>query len=128
MMDAVIKGTLPYFLGMDLADLSEGTPLSEEGGIVEFMGEARELEAAVREAGIKLGTVKDKRVRTIFLLRAFYLLGVFRGGETARAILLDTEAENGRFVLSRSCAQLFLSELSGLSSFMLEANCKAIGL
>lgn len=57
----------------------------------------------------------------------FYLLSVFRGGEAARAVLLDEEAEGGRFVLSRACALLFLKELSGLSSFQLEANCKAIG-
>ena len=52
---------------------------------------------------------------------------MFRGGEAARAVLQDEEAEEGRFVLSRACALLFLKELSGLSSFLLEANCKAIG-
>ncbi|MEY8385908.1 hypothetical protein AALC17_01285 [Oscillospiraceae bacterium 38-13] len=38
------------------------------------------------------------------------------------------EAEGGRFVLSRACALLFLKKLSRMSSFLLEANCKAIGL
>lgn len=127
-MDGIAKGTLPYFLGMDLADLSESVPLSEEGGFVDFMAEARELAAAVEEAGIDLGKAKDKRARALFLMRGFYLLGVLRGGEAVRAVLLDEEAEKGRFVLSRACALLFLKELSGLSSFLLEANCKAIGL
>ena len=127
-MEEIAKGTLPYFLGMDLADLAEGTPLSEEGGVVEFMAEARALKAAVDETGIDLGKTKDARARALFLMRGFYLLGVFRGGESARAVLLDEEAEEGRFGLSRACALLFLTELSGLSCFQLEANFKAIGL
>lgn len=127
-MDGIAKSTLPYFLGMDLADLSEGVPLSEEGGIVDFMTEARELAAAVKEAGIELGKAKDKRVRTLFLMRGFYLLGVFRGGEAARAVLLNEDTEKGRFGLSHACALLFLQELTGLSSFLLEARCKEIGL
>lgn len=127
-MESIAKGALPYFLGMDLADLSEGTPLSEEGGIVEFMAEARELGKALRGAGVDLAKTKNERVSALFLMRGFYLLGVFRGGESARAVLLDEKAEKGRFVLSRSCALLFLQELSGLSSFLLEARCKEIGL
>ena len=127
-MDGIAKNTLPYFLGMDLADLAEGVPLSEENGLVSFMAEARKLTAAVEGAGICLGKTKDPRTRALFLMRGFYLLGVFRGGEAARADLLDEKAEGGRFVLSRACALLFLKELSGLSSFQLEANCKTIGL
>ncbi len=127
-MENTVKGTLPYFLGMDLADLAEGVPLSEESGILEFVAEARELQGALGEAGIDLAKTKDKRARTLFLLRGFYLLGVFRGGEAARAVLLDEKSDGGRFSISRACALLFLKELSGLSSFMLEANCKAIGL
>lgn len=127
-MESIVTGTLPYFLGMDLADLSEGVPLPGTGGIVEFMAEARELEGALREAGIDLSKTTDRRARALFLMRVFYLLGVFRGGEAARNILLDENADNGRFCLSRSCSLMFLRELSGLSSFMLEANCKAIGL
>lgn len=127
-MDGIAKSTLPYFLGMDLGDLLEAAPLSEEGGVVEFQAEARELTAAVEDMGIHLSKTKDQRARALFLMRGFYLLGVFRGGEAARAVLLDEEAEKGRFVLSRACALLFLKELSGLSSFQLEANCKTIGL
>ena len=124
-MDGIAKSTLPYFRGMDLA---EGVPLSEENGFVDFMAEARKLAAAAEDAGIFLRKTKDQRARALFLMRGFYLLGVFRGGEAARVVLLDEEAEGGRFVLSRACALLFLKELSGLSSFQLEANCKAIGL
>lgn len=127
-MDGIAKNTLPYFLGMDLAELSKCVPLSEEGGLIDFMAEARELAAAVREAGVDLGRAKDKRVRALFLMRGFYLPSVLRGGEAARAILLDKKAERGRFGLSRACALLFLQELAGLSSFLLEARCREIGL
>lgn len=127
-MKNIAKGTLTYFLGIDLADLSEAAPFSEESGFTDFMREARELAVAVEESGIDLSKAKDKRTRALFLMRGFYLLGVFRGGEAARAVLMDEEAEKGRFSLSRACALLFLNELSGLSSFLLEVNCNAIGL
>ena len=94
-MDGIAKSTLPYFLGMDLADLAEGVPLSEESGFVDFMSEARELTAAVKDAGICLSKTKDQRGRALFLMRGFYLLGVLRGGEAARAVLLDAKAEGG---------------------------------
>lgn len=70
-MESIVTGTLPYFLGMDLADLSEGVPLPGTGGIVEFMAEARELEGALREAGIDLSKTTDRRARALFLMRVF---------------------------------------------------------
>lgn len=74
-MDGIAKSTLPYFLGMDLADLSEGAPLSEENGFVDFMAEARKLAAAVEDAGIDLRKTKDQRVRALFLMRGVLSAG-----------------------------------------------------
>lgn len=60
-MERIAKSTLPYFLGMDLADLSEGVPLSEENGFADFMAEARKLAAAAEDAGIDLRKTTDQR-------------------------------------------------------------------
>lgn len=128
MMENIAKGTLPYFLGMDLADLAEAAPLSEEAGAVEFQAEARNLAAAVNEMDIGFSKVKDQRIRALFIMRAFYLLGVIRGGEAARSVLLDETAEPGKFSLSRACAMLFLDELKGMNSLALEAICQRLGI
>lgn len=127
-METIAKGTLPYFLGMDLADLAEAAPLSEEAGVSEFLEESRELAAAVNEIDIGLSKVKNPRIRALFLMRAFYLLGVFRGGEAARSVLLDEAVASGRFSLSRACALLFLDELKGMNSLALEATSQGLSL
>lgn len=117
------------FLDMDLAELSEDTPLSEGDGIIEFRYEADALAGAIEKTGVSLGKIKDPRARALFLMRGFYFLGVFRGGEAARAMLLDdSEAENGRFELSDGCTDLFVDDLMSLNSLALEAICRGLGL
>lgn len=100
----------------------------EKGGVIEFRAEAEELTAAVKRTGIDISRVRDNRARALFLMRCFYVLGMQRGGEVARASLLDEEPEVGRFSLSGACSRMFLDELAGLSSLTLEALCKGIGL
>ncbi len=50
-MDNIKKENVQYFLDMDLAELSEGTPLSEGNGVTEFQMEAEVVAAALKKAG-----------------------------------------------------------------------------
>ena len=127
-MDDIKMRNVWNFLKMDLADLSERTPLSEEDGVIEFRPEAAVIESALKRAGINLGKVKDGRIRAVFLMRCFYVLGVLRGGEAARGVILDRAAIHGQLDLSGECARLFLSELAGLDSLTMEVICKTLGL
>lgn len=108
--------------------MSENTPLSEGDGITEFREEADALARAITKTGVSLGKIKDPRARALFLMRGFYFLGVFRGGEAARSMLLGAEAENRRFELSYRCTNLFVNNLISLDSLTLESICKAMGL
>lgn len=93
-MENFKKENVQYFLDMDLAELSEGTPLSEGNGVTEFQAEAEAVAAALKKAGVPAGRVPSGRARSLFLMRAFYFLGVFRGGEAARSAILDEEGED----------------------------------
>ncbi len=129
MSDSSVRmGNVQNFLKMDLTDLLKGTPLSEEGGVIEFRKEAEELSEAMKRARIDLTKVKDGRARALFLMRNFYLLGVLRGGEAARTVLLVQKPERERPDLSGGCARLFLSDLAGLDSLTMESLCKTISL
>lgn len=116
------------FLEMDLAELSEGTPLSEGGGLMEFQAEAKAVAAALKKAGTHAVKALDGPARSLFLMRAFYFLGVFRGGEAARAAILDNEAKDGAFQLSDACMELFAEDLKALDGAELARLCKIIGL
>jgi len=120
---------LRHFLEMDLAELSAETPLSEGDGVIEFREEAVALAAALKKTGVNLRKVQDVRRRALFLMRGFYFLGVFRGGEAVRSTLLeDYEAENGALNLSNNCARLFMDDLKALDSITLESICQLLGL
>jgi len=128
-MKEVNKEALQNFLKMDLAELSEETPFSEGDGVIEFREEAVALAAALKKTGANLRKVQDVRRRALFLMRGFYFLGVFRGGEAARSTLLgNDEAENGALDLSDNCAGLFMDELKALDSITLESICQGLGL
>lgn len=127
-MDKFKKEDVQYFLNMDLAELSEDTPLSEGDGVAEFQEEAEAVAAALKGSGVPAGKVPAGRARSLFLMRAFYFLGVFRGGEAARATILDDEAENGDFQLSDVCTELFAGDLAALPSAELTRLCGIMGL
>lgn len=122
------KESVQYFLVMDLAELSEGTPLSEGNGVTEFQMEVEAVAAALKKAGVPAGRVPSGRARALFLMRAFYFLGVFRGGEAARAAILDEEGENGEFSLSDSCTELFADDLKVMDCVELAGICKILSI
>ena len=127
-MDNIKKKMSNIFLDMDLAELSEGTPLSEGNGVTEFQMEAEGVAAALKKAGVPAGRVPSGRARSLFLMRAFYFLGVFRGGEAARAAILDEEREGGKFSLSDSCTELFAEDLKAMDCEELASICKTLSL
>lgn len=125
-----------YILSDDeLLDLSEAAPLTEGGTLEELLGEAQHVAEAVEKTGERLNGM-DKKARALFYMRAFYFLGVLRGGEAYRASLLlddDIKAEElpqAAFELSDSCTELFADELRlpGKPSETLKAIYKAVGL
>lgn len=128
-MAGIKEGVLQDFLIMDLMDLSERVTLSESGGVLAFKAEAEALAAAMAKAYIRPGRIKNPNARSLFLMRCFYLLGVLRGGEAARSVLLgDDGVDNVPPVLSEPCARLFVNELEGLDSLSLAAICRNLGL
>ena len=128
-MAEITEKALQGFLEMDLEALSERVLLSESGGVLEFKAEAEALAAAMAKANIRPGRIGDPRARALFLMRCFYLFGVFRGGEAARAVLLgDDGIDNAQPELSGLCAKLFVAELEGISSLSLEAVYRNLGL
>lgn len=127
-MDNIKKENVQYFLDMDLAELSEGTPLSEGNGVTEFQMEAEVVAAALKKVGVPAGRVPSGRARSLFLMRAFYFLGVFRGGEAARTAILDEEREGGKFSLSDSCTELFAEDLKAMDCEELASICKTLSL
>lgn len=117
----------------DLLELSEGTPLTEGGILEDLLDAADQVAEAVRASGVNLSALDD-RARSLFYMRAFYFLGVLRGGEAYRAeLLLEDDAGTDeppqvRFELSDSCADLFADDLRGEPSEVLNAIYKAVGL
>lgn len=117
----------------DLVNLSEGAPMTEGGILDDLLDEAKQVAAAVRKTGVNLSGL-DGRARVLFHMRAFYFLGVLRGGEAYRVEQLlddDINAEGPPqipFALSDSCADLFADDLRGEPSETLKAIYKAVGL
>lgn len=79
----------------DLMELSEGCPMTEGGTLDEFVEEAAVVAQAVAVAGVDLQQLRPNS-RALFLMRAFYFLGVLRGGESYREdIYVTDEMDNG---------------------------------
>ena len=127
-MDNIKKKMSNIFLDMDLAELSEDTPLSEGNGVTEFQMEAEVVAATLKKAGVPAGRVPSGRACSLFLMSAFYFRGVFRGGEAARAAILDEEREGGKFSLSDSCTELFAEDLKAMDCEELASICKTLSL
>lgn len=67
----------------DIMELSEGCPMTEGGTLDEFVEEAAVVSQAVAVAGVDLKQLRPNS-RALFLMRAFYFLGILRGGESYR--------------------------------------------
>ena len=116
-MDNIKKKMSNIFLDMDLAELSEDTPLSEGNGVTEFQMEAEVVAATLKKAGVPAGRVPSGRACSLF-----------RGGEAARAAILDEEREGGKFSLSDSCTELFAEDLKAMDCEELASICKTLSL
>lgn len=67
----------------DIMELSECCPMSEGGTLEDFVCEAAVVGQAVKETGVNLQQLRPIS-RALFLMRAFYFLGIIRGGESYR--------------------------------------------
>ena len=125
-----------YILSDDeLLDLSEFNTLTEGDGLEELLEEARHVAEAVRQTGERLNGM-DKKARVLFYMRAFYFLGILRGGEAYRFYLMmgnDDSARRPRqipYTLDGLCTEIFADDLRipGKPSETLKAIYKAVGL
>lgn len=128
-MENFKKEDVQLFLDMDLAELSEYTQFTEESSLETFEWETEAVAAALEEAGISPRRVPAGPARVLFLMRAFYFLGVFRGGEAARAAIVEPTGEDGDlFALSSSRTKAFAENLKSLDHAELDRICKSLGL
>ena len=114
----------------DLAGLLEATPYPEGAGLLDFMEEAKNAAQAIKYAEVKLN---GERCRVLYLMRALYLLGVFRGGETYRNILLSADTnedwpDQQLFSLDDVLAELFADDLNSLAPQDLAQVWASLGL
>ena len=115
------------FLGMDLSELSEYTTFTEEDPLETFEWEMEAVASALKAAGVPAGKVPTGRARSLFLMRAFYFLGVFRGGEAARATIVEPTGEDGEsFALSSSRTKTFAKKLESLDRSELARICNIL--
>lgn len=128
-MENFSKEDVQLFLDTDLAELSEYAPLTEGADLDAFEQEAQAVAAALKKAGVHPATVPAGPARSLFLMRAFYFLGVLRGGEAAIDILSNQfEDEPGEFKLSDVCTEDFAWNLKSLDKEELKRICKIISL
>lgn len=123
-----------YILSDDeLLELSDSAPMIEGGTLEDFLSEAEQVAEAVQKAKVSFFGL-DLRGKALFYMRAFYFLGVLRGGEAYREELLLDDDINAEelpqvpFELFNSCAELFADDLRGKPSETLKAIYKAVGL
>lgn len=81
-----------YILSDDeLLELSDSAPMIEGGTLEDFLSEAEQVAEAVQKAKVSFFGL-DLRGKALFYMRAFYFLGVLRGGEAYREeLLLDDD-------------------------------------
>ena len=115
----------------ELKFLSEYTPYAEGGILSEFEEEGKRVAKALAQGNTQ---VADKRAKRLLLLRGFYFLGVLRGAEAYRTVVLDEvnpeypDADPLPFELDEVCAQLFADGLNQLSRGELYRLCAALGV
>ncbi len=115
----------------ELKFLSEYTPYAEGGILSEFEEEGKRVAKALAQVNTQ---VADKRAKRLLLLRGFYFLGVLRGAEAYRTVVLDEvkpeypDADPLPFELDEVCAQLFADGLNQLSRGELYRLCAALGV
>ena len=115
----------------ELKFLSEYTPYAEGGILSEFEEEGKRVAKALAQVNTQ---VADKRAKRLLLLRGFYFLGVLRGAEAYRTVVLDEvqpehpDAVPLPFELDEVCAQLFADGLNQLSRGELYRLCAALGV
>jgi len=123
-----------YILNDDeLLELSEGVPLTEGGTLEDLLSEAEQVAEGIKKTEMSFSGL-DLRAKALFYMRAFYFLGVLRGGEAYRGELLLDDDINAEelprvpFELSDSCTELFADDLRGKPSETLNAIYKTVGL
>ena len=115
----------------ELKFLSEYTPYAEGGILSEFEEEGKRVAKALAQVNTQ---VADKRAKRLLLLRGFYFLGVLRGAEAYRTVVLDEvkpeypDADPLPFELDEVCTQLFADGLNQLSRGDLYRLCAALGV
>lgn len=115
----------------ELKFLSEYTPYAEGGILSEFEEEGKRVAKALAQVNTQ---VADKRAKRLLLLRGFYFLGVLRGAEAYRTVVLDEvkpeypDADPLPFELDEVCTQLFADGLNRLSRGELDKLCAALGV
>ena len=115
----------------ELKFLSEYTPYAEGGILSEFEEEGKRVAKALAQVNTQ---VADKRAKRLLLLRGFYFLGVLRGAEAYRTVVLDEvqpehpDDDPLPFELDEVCAQLFADGLNRLSRGELDKLCAALGV
>ena len=120
------------FSDEELLALSECAPLSEGSPLEDLLPEAQAVAGAIEKTGADLSRLSPQ-ARVLFFMRGFYFLGVLRGGEAYRAMLLvDIPGEEDRdpvpFELSDFCTCLCADELEGEPTETLRAIYRAVGL
>lgn len=119
----------------EILELSEYAPMTEGGTLEELLEETEQVAVAIKRTGEDLSGL-DEKAKALFYMRAFYFLGVLRGGEAYRVSLLlgdDINTEEPpqiTFELSGNCAELFVDDLRVQSkpSKTLKTVYKALGL
>ncbi len=108
---------------------------SVEGGTMfDFCDEFQAVSDALHTCGVDIASMRPK-LRLLFVLRAFYLLGMLRGGESYREDMLveydlldDVEFEPCKFALDEICADKAKDDLEATDPNEINKLLKMLGL